>query len=136
MSDSTTAATTATTHKAMIYQWNADADTPEFESTNDCSRTSDVAWNTAGNYSNSLSIPTVSIANKLISARTSFSISWSVSKPVWSFSSFDLTLGAVGAANTGANADNKRCRLYNTADGSLSFDFSTLTNDLSTTVNA
>jgi len=54
----------------------------------DCAATTPAVWTISGAYSNSISITSPVISNKLISARTSFSISWTVSKPVWSFSNF------------------------------------------------
>jgi len=44
-----------------------------------------------------------------------------------------LNLGALGSAVTSSAAANKRCRVFN-ADGSLSFDFASITNDLSSTI--
>jgi len=54
----------------------------------DCVATTAAVWTISGAYSNSISITSPVISNKLTSARTSFSISWTVSKPVWSFSYF------------------------------------------------
>jgi len=44
-----------------------------------------------------------------------------------------VTIGNLGASITGNAALNKRCRVYN-QDGSLSFDFNTITNDLAGTI--
>jgi len=44
-----------------------------------------------------------------------------------------LGIGALGSAVTSSAATNKRCRVFN-ADGTLSFDFASITNDLSSAI--
>jgi len=43
-----------------------------------------------------------------------------------------LSIGALGSAVTGSAASNKRCRVY--YGDSLSFDFKTITNELSSNI--
>jgi len=45
---------------------------------NDCGITTNPTWTIAGAYTNSLSVTGPIISNKLTSARTTFSLSWSV----------------------------------------------------------
>jgi len=44
-----------------------------------------------------------------------------------------LSIGSLGSAITSSAAVNKRCRVFN-VDGSLSFDFASITNDLSSAI--
>lgn len=107
---------------------------PKFNEFSDCAAaTTNPGWTISGAYANSANVTSEVISNKLTSARTSFSITWSVSKPVWSFSKFELSIGTLGSAIKSFTDANKGCRVYN-IDGTLSFDFTSITSDLSSTI--